>query len=70
MPQPRRGTNLGVDRGAWGEDVAAEYLRRGGFEIIERNPHPVDSYDGRHVYIPTLVFVVASAFEELYPHSL
>ncbi len=29
----------------------------------------VDSYDGRHVYIPTLVFVVASAFEELYPEG-
>ena len=29
--------------GAWGEDVAAEYLRRGGFEIVERNPRPVRS---------------------------
>ena len=46
MSPPRRGTNLGVDRGAWGEDVAAEYLRRGGFEIIERNRCP-DERDGR-----------------------
>ena len=33
--------NLGVQHGCWGEDVAAEYLRRGGFEIIERNSRPV-----------------------------
>ena len=44
---PRRNVaNLGVERGAWGEDVAAEYLRRGGFEIIERNRCP-DRSDGR-----------------------
>ena len=39
MPR-RKGANLGVEHGAWGEDVAAEYLRRGGFEIIERNRCP------------------------------
>lgn len=29
----------------------------------------VDSYDGRHVYIPTLVFLVSAAFDELYPEG-
>ena len=38
--RPER-TNLGVAHGAWGEEVAVEYLRRDGFEIVERNPRPV-----------------------------
>lgn len=38
--------NLGVVRGAWGESVAVEHLRRGGYEIIERNTRPV-ARDGR-----------------------
>ena len=46
MPLPHRGTSLAADRGGWGEDVAADYLRRGGFEIIERNRCP-DAQDGR-----------------------
>ncbi|MCR5752884.1 MAG: YraN family protein [Kiritimatiellae bacterium] len=33
--------NVGVLNGEWGEDVAVEFLRRGGFEIVERNPRPV-----------------------------
>lgn len=37
----RKSANVGVAHGAWGENVAAEYLRRAGFEIVERNPHPV-----------------------------
>lgn len=37
----RNRANVGVRHGAWGEDVAADYLRRAGFEIVERNPHPV-----------------------------
>ncbi len=32
--------NIGVLRGAWGEDVAAAHLRRRGFEIIDRNARP------------------------------
>lgn len=28
-----------------------------------------DSYDGRHVFLPTMLFVVASAFEELFPNG-
>lgn len=37
------GVNVGVDHGVWGEAVAAEFLRRGGYEIIDRNPCPVAS---------------------------
>ena len=43
MCRRREGGNVGAAHGAWGEDVAVEYLRRGGFEIVDRNPHPVAS---------------------------
>jgi len=33
---------LGVERGAWGEDVAVDYLRRSGYEIVDRNARPVE----------------------------
>ena len=33
--------NLGVVRGEWGENIAASYLRRAGFEVIDRNSTPV-----------------------------
>jgi len=33
--------NVSVARGSWGEAVAAEVLRRNGYEIVERNPRPV-----------------------------
>lgn len=32
--------NVGVTHGAWGEDVAAEVLRRKGYEILARNVRP------------------------------
>ncbi len=37
----RDSANIGVANGVWGEDVAAEYLRRAGFQIIDRNSCPV-----------------------------
>ena len=37
----RRHENIGVLHGEWGENVAADFLRRGGYEIIDRNPRPV-----------------------------
>lgn len=37
-----RERNLGVARGEWGETVAVEYLRRNGYEIIDRNSRPVE----------------------------
>lgn len=36
-----RSVNVGVAHGAWGEDVAVEFLRRSGYVIIERNARPV-----------------------------
>ncbi len=33
--------NIGVLHGSWGEEVVVEYLRRRGFEIIDRNSTPV-----------------------------
>jgi len=41
MRRPHEAANVGVARGNWGEEVATEYLRRAGFEIVDRNPHPV-----------------------------
>ena len=33
--------SIGQRHGAWGEAVAVEFLRRRGFEIIDRNSRPV-----------------------------
>ena len=41
MAPRRKSLNVGVLHGEWGEDVAVEYLRRGGFEIVDRNARPV-----------------------------
>ncbi len=43
---PRKSDNIGVLHGAWGESVAVGHLRRHGYEIVERNSHPVEK-DGR-----------------------
>ena len=42
MPRPRKVCNLGVERGAWGESVATDYLRRAGFVVVDRNARPVE----------------------------
>ena len=34
--------NVGRRNGEWGEAVAVEFLRRRGFEIIDRNSRPVE----------------------------
>ena len=34
------GCNIGVEHGRWGEDVAAETLRREGLVVVERNSRP------------------------------
>ena len=39
---PRKTDNIGVLHGAWGEAVATEYLRRHGYEIVDRNSRPVE----------------------------
>ncbi len=40
MDKTERAPNVGVAHGAWGEEVAAEWLRRKGFEISARNVRP------------------------------
>ena len=39
---PRKTDNIGVLHGAWGEAVATDYLRRHGYEIVDRNSRPVE----------------------------
>ena len=41
MRLQRDSTNVGVRNGVWGEDVAAEHLRRDGYQIVDRNSCPV-----------------------------
>ena len=41
MRLPHEPDNVAGAHGAWGEDVAAEFLRRGGYQIVERNARPV-----------------------------
>lgn len=40
MKRPEK-ENVARLHGEWGESLAAEFLRREGYEIIERNSHPV-----------------------------
>ena len=40
MPRPREEASVSAAHGCWGEDVAAEFLRRGGFVIVDRNSRP------------------------------
>ena len=40
MPRQRERANVGVAHGAWGEDVAVEFLRVHGYEIVDRNVRP------------------------------
>ena len=39
--KPRETENVGVLHGVWGEAVAVDYLRRHGYEIVDRNSRPV-----------------------------
>ncbi|MBO7721803.1 MAG: YraN family protein [Kiritimatiellae bacterium] len=76
MPPRREGLNVGVANGEWGESVAVEYLRRGGFEIIDRNAHPVKrdgrleidivAWEGRS---DTMVFVEVKQHARLSPYA-
>lgn len=63
MSRPKP-SNIGVAHGAWGEEVASEYLKRRGFKIVDRNVHPcrwdqrleidIIAYDPYH---DTMIFV-------------
>jgi len=41
MRPQRDVANVGARNGSWGEDVAAEHLRRDGYQIVDRNSRPV-----------------------------
>ena len=76
MRRLRSEPNPGVLHGDWGEDVAAEYLRRGGFEIIERNTHPVRDDQRLEIDIvawerktDTIVFVEVKQHATLSPYA-
>lgn len=38
--RPVGAVNLSVRRGVWGENVATDYLKTSGYQIIDRNVHP------------------------------
>lgn len=40
MQRRRESSNVGVAHGEWGEDVAVEFLRVHGYEIVDRNSRP------------------------------
>ena len=72
----RETVNVGVAHGAWGEDVAAEYLRRGGFEIVERNTRPVERDSRLEIDLvawdrkaDTMVFVEVKQHATLSPYA-
>ena len=76
MRRLRSESNQGVLHAAWGEDVAAEYLRRGGFEIIERNTQPVRDDQRLEIDIvawerktDTIVFVEVKQHATLSPYA-
>lgn len=73
---PRKVGNTGVEHGAWGEDVATEFLRRNGFEILDRNVRPVVADRRLEIDIvarerksDTLVFVEVKQHKDLSPYS-
>ena len=76
MLRRRDACNPGVRNGAWGEDVAAEYLRRGGFQIVDRNSRPVARDRRLEIDIvawdpksDAMVFVEVKQHASLSPHG-
>ena len=72
----RADANVGVRHGAWGEDVAAEHLRRLGYEIIDRNARPVGNDRRLEIDIvawdpnaDAIVFVEVKQHATLSPHA-
>jgi len=76
MRLPPEPGNVGVLRGAWGEAVATEHLRRHGYEIVERNPHPVEKDERLELDIvawerksDTMVFVEVKQHATVSPYA-
>lgn len=73
---PREVNNTGVRHGVWGENVAAEFLRRNGYDILDRNCRPVASDQRLEIDIvarerqsDTIVFVEVKQHEDFSPYS-
>lgn len=76
MPMQPNRLNPGVEHGAWGENVATEFLRRNGYEILDRNCRPVASDQrleidivARELKSDTLVFVEVKQHKDFSPYS-
>ena len=76
MSPNHEAANVGVSHGRWGEDVAASFLRHGGFEILERNTHPVRRDERLEIDIvawdrrkDTMVFVEVKQHAKVSPHA-
>ena len=68
--------NIGQRHGAWGETVAVEFLRRKGFEIIDRNSRPVAKDERLEIDVvawdrasDTMVFVEVKQHAHISPYS-
>ena len=73
---PRKTDNIGVLHGAWGEAVATDYLRRHGYEIVDRNSRPVKRDERLEIDIvawdrkkDSMVFVEVKQHAELSPSA-
>ena len=73
---PRKTDNIGVLHGAWGEAVATEYLRRHGYEIVDRNSRPVERDERLEIDIvawdrrkDAMVFVEVKQHATLSPYA-
>ena len=68
--------NVGWRHGAWGEAVAVEFLRRQGFEIIDRNSRPVKDDERLEIDVvawdrasDTMVFVEVKQHARVSPYA-
>ena len=75
-PEGKRSGNIGVLRGEWGENEAVAYLRRRGYEIVERNSRPVERDERLEIDLvawdrrsDTMVFVEVKQHARPSPYS-
>ena len=73
---PRKADNIGVLHGAWGEAVATGYLRRHGYEIVDRNSRPVERDERLEIDIvawdrkkDAMVFIEVKQHASLSPYA-
>ena len=73
---PHKADNIGVLHGAWGEAVATEYLRRHGYEIVDRKSRPVERDERLEIDVvawdrrkDAMVFVEVKQHASLSPYA-